>query len=265
MNYAEIKKEARERLRGNWGIIVIAYLVMNLIIGTAETIFMFSDTLYFIGSLSAILLTGPLTYGFSLMVLKISRRQKTETGDLFVGFNSYQRTLMAGVDITVRVVLWSLLFVIPGIIASYSYSMTYYLMADNPSITSTEAINKSKEMMKGHKMELFVLELTFIGWALLATIFTFGIGLLWVSAYMETAKAEFYKKLSGVYTIPDNNQTTEEEPKVVTAEEVKPYSGTMSDATVVYNLKCPSCGAKETHTEKTMGCPYCDATMQEDK
>lgn len=264
MNYAEIKKEAKANLKGKWGTVVFAYLVVNLIIGTAESLFMFSDTWYFIGSLAGLLLAGPLTYGFSRLVLNISRKEKGEMSDVFVGFNSYSRTFSAGVDMAARIVLWSLLFIIPGIVASYSYSMTYYIMADNPSLTGSEAINKSKEMMKGHKLELFVLELTFIGWVLFATIFTLGIGLLWVSAYKEMAKAEFYKKLTGAYVSNENMNNNENEQKVVSEDEVKPYSGSQTEATVIYNLKCPNCGAKETHTASSMECPYCSAVMKEE-
>ena len=137
-------------------------------------------------------------------------------------------------------------------------------MVDNPKLSSSEAIAKSKELMKGHKLELFVLELTFIGWSILAIIFTLGIGLLWVNAYMETAKAEFYKKLTGAYAASSPMQEEADENKVVSAEEIKPFMGTGS-ATEVYNLKCPGCGARETHTEKQMECPYCSSVMKEDK
>lgn len=266
MNYSELRRQSRENLKGNWGTLVLAFFIMTLIEGTAETLFMFSDSWYFLGTLATLLLTGPLTYGFSRMVLNVSRNQKVETGDLFVGFNNYSKTVMLGIDIMARVILWSLLLIIPGIIAAYSYSMSYYILIDNPNLTSSEAINKSKELMKGHKLELFLLELTFIGWALLAVVFTFGIGLLWVQTYMEMAKAEFYKKLTGVYESPFANKVEEvgNEQKVVSEGEIKPYKDN-GDASIIYNLKCPKCGAKETHTEDSMICPYCDAEMKEDR
>ena len=90
--------------------------------------------------------------------------------------------------------LWSLLFVIPGIIATYSYSMSFYILRDNPDMDANAARKASIEMMKGNKWKLFCLELSFIGWMLLSML-TFGILLLWVGPYMETAKAAFYEEL----------------------------------------------------------------------
>ena len=87
--------------------------------------------------------------------------------------------------------LWSLLFVIPGIVAGYRYAMAPFIMAENPNIGAFEAIAMSKEMMRGHKGELFYLHLTFIGWKLLA-LFTFGIGNLFIAPYIATSEAAFY-------------------------------------------------------------------------
>ena len=83
--------------------------------------------------------------------------------------------------------LWSLLFIIPGIVKAYSYAMTPYIVHDNPEMPVRECIRQSQRMMKGYKMKLFLLDLSFIGWILLG-IFSFGIGLLWVLPYMETAR-----------------------------------------------------------------------------
>jgi uncharacterized membrane protein len=91
--------------------------------------------------------------------------------------------------------LWTLLLVIPGIIASYSYSMTAYIMVDHPEYGAYEAIMKSKEIMRGHKWRLFCLHMSFIGWYFLSVL-TWGIGLLWLNPYVEAANAAFYKELS---------------------------------------------------------------------
>ena len=91
--------------------------------------------------------------------------------------------------------LWTLLFVIPGIVKSYAYSMAYYIKADNPTYTATQAIEESQKIMRGHKFELFILDLSFIGWYIVG-ILCFGIGTLWVSAYHEAARAEFYQTLA---------------------------------------------------------------------
>ena len=93
------------------------------------------------------------------------------------------------------VFLWSLLFIIPGIIAFYSYSMTAYIMIDHPEYGAYEAIMASKEMMRGHKWRLFCLHFSFIGWSLLCC-FTCGIGFLILTPYVEAANAAFYMELA---------------------------------------------------------------------
>ena len=92
--------------------------------------------------------------------------------------------------------LWSLLFVIPGIVADYSYSMTDYILAEHPDMTASEAIAASKAMMAGNKWRLFCLNMSFIGWALLS-IFTLGIGILWLNPYQNVSVAAFYREISG--------------------------------------------------------------------
>ena len=258
MNYALIRSDARDRLKGNWGTAVLTVLVYSLLSTAIEGIgFVMNEAVSLIGSILFVLVVGPLQYGQATVFLKINRRKKTEMSELFYGFNdNVGNKMMAGVWISIYTFLWSLLFIIPGIVAYYSYSMTYYLMIDNPKLEGKEAITKSKEMMKGHKMELFCLDLTFIGWMILS-IFTFGIGMLWVSAYMNTAHARFYEAISG-------NTGVEKEMEIKQTSEVGGQTET-GDATVVYNLKCDQCGATETHTEKTTACPYCDGTMKEEK
>lgn len=94
--------------------------------------------------------------------------------------------------------LWSLLLIVPGIVKFYAYSMTPYILIDNPELSANQAIILSKKMMKGHKFDLFFLQLSFIGWIFLS-IFTLGIGLLWVIPYMMTAQAAFYQDIRKEY------------------------------------------------------------------
>ena len=91
--------------------------------------------------------------------------------------------------------LWSLLLVIPGIYASYGYAMTSYILAENPDLTAREAISRSKQLMDGHRLDLFILQLSFIGWAILSAL-TLGIGSLWLNPYTEAATAAFYRNLT---------------------------------------------------------------------
>ena len=109
-------------------------------------------------------------------------------------FGDYARYLIGIVLLVIYTFLWSLLLFIPGIIKGISYSMTYYIMRENPGMSGEQAIQRSMAMMRGHKMQYFLLFLSFIGWALLATL-TAGIGYLWLTPYMTVSRAAFYRSL----------------------------------------------------------------------
>jgi uncharacterized membrane protein len=96
--------------------------------------------------------------------------------------------------------LWSLLFIIPGIVKCFSYSMTPFILEEHPELSANEAIDHSRAMMKGHKFDLFWLLLSFIGWGFLC-LFTFGIGYLWLTPYMETSVAAFYEDVKADYEV----------------------------------------------------------------
>ncbi len=116
--------------------------------------------------------------------------------------------LVTGLLYNVFILLWTLLFIIPGIVKSCAYAMTFYIKNDHPEYTATEAITESRRMMDGHKMDFFLLQLSFIGWWIVGVL-CFGIGTLWVQAYNETANAIFYEELKAkeyVY-IPCNTNT----------------------------------------------------------
>ncbi len=183
MKARDLRKAAWGKLSGNWATIVIAYLLMSLIIGALCATF--------VGEL---IIAGPLVLGFSMMILNIVRGNKIAIENLFDGFKNFVQALILYLLNTVFIALWSLLFVIPGIIASYRYSMSYYILNDNPNMSADEARKASIEMMKGHKWQLFCLHLSFIGWILLCLL-TFGILSFWVEPYIETANAEFYESI----------------------------------------------------------------------
>ncbi len=94
--------------------------------------------------------------------------------------------------------LWTLLFIIPGIIAQIGYSQVWFILTEDDEISPNDALKKSKEMMYGYKMQYFLLGLSFIGWIILA-ILTCGIGLLWVLPYIQTSNAKFYEDLKANY------------------------------------------------------------------
>lgn len=146
--------------------------------------------------------------GYSKFNLDLVERMKEpEIGTLFGYFGNWKTAAMAELLQTVYVVLWSLLFIIPGIIASYSYAMTGYILAENPNMVPSEAIERSKEMMEGNRWRLFCIQFSFIGWSLLCTL-TLGIGNLWLTPYRQAASAAFYREVSGTESfvaVPSGN------------------------------------------------------------
>lgn len=108
--------------------------------------------------------------------------------------NNVLGSLLTGILYNVFVAIGSMIFVIPGIIFSYSFSMAFYIINDHPEMTAMEALRESRRLMNGHKMQYFILNLSFIGWMLLGSL-CFGVGTLWASAYMSTANAVFYEEL----------------------------------------------------------------------
>ncbi|MEI6191074.1 MAG: DUF975 family protein [bacterium] len=184
-----LKLQARESLAGKWGLAAgtfAVYLVICLIIGSIKNI----------GSIISLIISGPLLIGISLFSLSISRNGQAKMEQLFEGFKKFGRSLAAYLMVVLFTLLWSLLLIVPGIIASLSYSQTYYILADDEKISAREAMRKSKKMMMGNKGKYFVLGLSFIGWLILS-IFTLGIGLIWLFPYMYVSTAKFYEDIKG--------------------------------------------------------------------
>lgn len=219
MYISDYRRKAREMLAGRWGLAILVTLVasifgaakvsgsLNIEIKT-ENLRMLPEhirvAITMIGlalaGLSGILATvqfvfgGVVRLGFCRFWLKAQDGEEPAFKDLFSRFNRFGDGFLLNLLMGLYIVLWMLLFIIPGIIASYSYSMAHYIMEENPEMKASEAIRASKELMRGHKAELFVLNLSFIGWMLLS-ILTFGIGFLWLNPYMEAAHAAFYRSL----------------------------------------------------------------------
>lgn len=108
--------------------------------------------------------------------------------------DNFLGSMLTGVLYTVFVSIGTFLFFIPGIIFSHSFAMAFYVINDHPEMTAMQALKESHRLMRGHRMQFFLLNLSFFGWAILGSL-CFGIGTLWVSAYMETAHAVFYEEL----------------------------------------------------------------------
>ncbi len=198
MDRGYIKELSREQIKGKIGILFIINLVMA-VFSYFGTVFL--SFVPFVGGIAATaLITAPLTLGSIIVYLKVANSQELHIKDLFEGYYDLWSAFKVQFLASLFVILWSLLFIIPGIIKGFSYSMAPYILAENKGMSALEAISKSKEMMKGHKMEYFILELSFLGWFILTTI-TFGIVGIWVIPYHETTFANFYKQLKGTENI----------------------------------------------------------------
>lgn len=192
------KNRALSALENKWGNFVAITFVYGFIIGITQILSGDKDSpaiLHLIG-LVLFILALPLTWGFQTLFLGAVRGGEATAKDMFEGYNKelFSRVLTTTLLYYVYVFLWSLLLLIPGCIKAYSYAMTPYILKDNPEMKNNAAIEESMRMMDGHKLELFLLDLSFIGWAILS-ILTCCIGFLWLTPYMNMARVNFYEDL----------------------------------------------------------------------
>ncbi len=224
----KIREIARNALAGNWKMIVLALAVYYLLTGGANQLldYFFSytytipvdiseDLIYKIGyggTIYSILIGGPLSFGLAMYLLTFFRTRKSDMTLLFEGFSYFGKTFFLYILMNIKIALWSLLLIVPGIIASFRYSQAFYVMIDHPEYSANQCLEESKRLMMGNKGRLFYLNLTFIGWYLLAALPSglFGtlsettipglfldllltIPLFFVSAYVQTSFTVFYE------------------------------------------------------------------------
>lgn len=213
----ELKDNAKQYLRGNWGWAIIVFLITAIIVGIFTGAGHWLDETYinydgtnifyqFASPIGSILLWIGSFIGLSrnIAFLELRDDQKEEKPYMaaFSVFteNRFGPELINFVLVSIFTFLWTWLLIIPGIIKAYSYSMTPYIVKDmvasDKQVGATDGINASKELMRGHKMNLFIFDLSFLGWNILAAI-TCGLGYLWVTPYYQTAKANFYRHIAG--------------------------------------------------------------------
>jgi len=202
MNRVELKEKAKASLKGKYGECIkmmLIYLgisfVISLVVGIITGLFSLSkETQEIIKSIVSVLIAGLLALGQLSFYVKISRNEEVTYEELFSKTHLFVPYIVISILVGIFVTLWSILFIIPGIIAALSYSLVFFILLDNPEIGAMDAIKKSKEMMKGHKLDFFVLQLSFIGWMILG-VFTIGILYLWLIPYMSVTEANFYNAL----------------------------------------------------------------------
>ncbi|MBI5585589.1 MAG: DUF975 family protein, partial [Deltaproteobacteria bacterium] len=186
---ADLMRQAREALKGQWGLAVVG----NLIFLAATSV---TQILPLIGWVANLIVGGPLVLGVTLFFLGLSRGQDVQYSRLFDGFQRFVDALITYLLLVLLIFLWSLLLVVPGIMAALSYALTFFLMADRPELKGMDALKESRRLMKGNRWKLFCLFLRFIGWFLLGAL-TLGIGYLWVMPYLQTTAARFYDDVRG--------------------------------------------------------------------
>ena len=187
MTRAELKAKAKAQLKGKLGVVFLCYLIIVAISIVCAMIPV-------VGSIASFIISPALTLGLYLVYLDMTYGKNPEVTTLFKGFNYTGKALWLTILVAVFTFLWALLLYIPGIIKALSYSMSNFVLAENPDMTAREALNVSKRITKGHKMELFVLSLSFIPWILLVA-FTFGIAAVYVVPYMELTITNFYHEI----------------------------------------------------------------------
>lgn len=227
MDTKEIRRQARAHLQGNWGlsigVAVVACLLGGLLTGMSfipeisywKQLNFFHDrdlSQYVSGSweivqgvwiefkngifgLASFLLGGVLQLGYARFLLRQHDGKPTEFNDLFSQFDRFGTGFAQHFLRSLYTLLWSLLLIVPGIIAALSYAMTPFILEEHPELTANEAIRRSKELMRGHKTDLFILELTFIGWSLLC-ILTLNLGHIALNPYKNAAYAVFYREIT---------------------------------------------------------------------
>lgn len=232
MTRAELKQNSKDQLRGNWGWAVALFLVSTIFIYIVNDIISYSitgkDVIYrsveSLGSItnSTVVVNEVTTsqianlvsyvwniflvmiiWGVSYAILKFRDDGSKENvfKAMFSAFTNgrFETGFLTSLLYTIFITLWAFLLIIPGFVKAYAYSMTPYILKDiydsGNKPTATEAITKSRQLMVGHKAELFVLDLSFIGWWLLGII-SLGIGFIWITPYYRQTKANFYRALA---------------------------------------------------------------------
>jgi|SRR4030042_322250 len=190
----DLMQQAREVLKGRWGLAVggnVIYLILTVLISAIPKV----------GWIGGLIVDGPLILGWTAFFLSLSRKEDAQLSQLFDGFQRFTQALATYLLMVLYVLLWAILLIIPGIVALLSYSQTFFILAENPKISGSDGLRKSKIMMMGNRWKLFCLFWRFFGWFLLG-ILSLGIGFLWIMPYLQTTLARFYDDLKAGEGLP---------------------------------------------------------------
>ena len=248
---AKIREVARTALTGNWKAVVLFMFLYYLITdGVGMVLDLFFSTTQMVpiedpltgeyvqqtvgygSGIYSLLISGPAAWGLSKYMLDFFRNKKTEITTLFEGFSYFGKAFVLLILMGVKIFLWTLLFIVPGIIATFRYSQAFYVLIDHPEYSANQCLKESSLMMKGNKWKLFCLELSFIGWIILASvpagiISAMNLGIsggfggiilaiimaaptLFVDAYLNVAATVFYELAADNLVIMEAGQSLPE-------------------------------------------------------
>ena len=181
----KIREIARNALAGFWKPVVVGILIYYMLTTGVQTLldnlFAFNNpvdvygqelvsTVPYGGGIYSLIIGGPLELGFSIFLLTFFRKRNVDNTLLFEGFSHFGKAFLLFILMSVKIMLWGLLFVIPGFIAAIRYSQAFFILSDNPDMSANQCIKESCRIMAGNKGRYFYLQLTFIGWFILAQI-----------------------------------------------------------------------------------------------
>lgn len=220
----DYKNAALSSLRGNWAPVVIATIIFlmimlvcdgcrewNVISKKLPGLAVFVPSTFGIrmllegcGFLALLFILEPLSVGYynSLRVFYENGDVEITSNMFHFATNNYIHVVWTVLWMSIKIALWTLLLIIPGVIKAYAYALTPFIVVEHPEMSPSEAIAESERLMKGHKFDLFWLQLSFIGWFFLAVL-TLGIGFFWLEPYSETAIVAFYNDIKAEDSLSD--------------------------------------------------------------
>lgn len=199
MNTAFIKQRAKARLNGKWEQAIIAILITFVVFAVIDFVYgdqYFTDS--FIVFALRILCQAPVILGMSIVFLSISRDQNPRGTEVFEGFKHLWAAFKLQFLMVFMIAFWTIFLVIPGIMAALSWSMSFFILADEPSMGAWQTMKQSKTIMRGHRWQLCKLILSFIGWFALSVLTCGILFVLYVGPYFQASMAEFYESLQEV-------------------------------------------------------------------
>jgi uncharacterized membrane protein len=194
--FCEMKTLAKSQIKGRIGILLVMHLI------TFASIYIpclcISCLMPLVGDLVSNIVAAGFILGLTIVYLKLAKSEDISIGNVFAGFDDLWTAIKAQFFTGLFIFLWSLLLIIPGIIKAFSYSMTFFILAENKGMPVLKAITLSRKMMDGHKLDFLLLSLSFFGWFLLV-LFTFGLAAIWVHPYCYATYSNFYLSVKEDY------------------------------------------------------------------